>query len=134
MAEAEWQRIRHGAQLARRLGLEVHAGHGLNFQTAETIVPLTGKALRKPLLGIGQNVNPKISGGAERFDHGNLVSEAHQQQRRVERDRGKRADGEPVRDAFRIENSGDRHAGGEPPAGAAEFVTCDPGHPNLSLT
>src|SRR5947208_601895 len=30
-ADAEWRRIREGAQLARRLGLEVHAGHGLNF-------------------------------------------------------------------------------------------------------
>jgi pyridoxine 5-phosphate synthase len=39
-AEAEWQRIRHGAQLARRLGLEVHAGHGLNFATAEAIAAI----------------------------------------------------------------------------------------------
>ena len=39
-AEAEWQRIRHGAQLARRLGLEVHAGHGLDFKTAEAIAAL----------------------------------------------------------------------------------------------
>src|SRR5256886_12591620 len=39
-AQAEWQRIRHGAQLARRLGLEVHAGHGLNFDSAETIAAL----------------------------------------------------------------------------------------------
>jgi pyridoxine 5-phosphate synthase len=39
-AQAEWQRIRHGAQLARRLGLEVHAGHGLNFETAEAIATL----------------------------------------------------------------------------------------------
>jgi pyridoxine 5-phosphate synthase len=39
-AEAEWQRIRHGAQLARRLGLEVHAGHGLDFKTAESIASL----------------------------------------------------------------------------------------------
>jgi pyridoxine 5-phosphate synthase len=39
-AEAEWQRIRHGAQLARRLGLEVHAGHGLNFDTAQAIAAL----------------------------------------------------------------------------------------------
>ena len=39
-AQAEWQRIRHGAQLARRLGLEVHAGHGLNFATAEAIAAL----------------------------------------------------------------------------------------------
>ena len=38
--QAEWQRIRHGAQLARRLGLEVHAGHGLNFATAEAIAAL----------------------------------------------------------------------------------------------
>ena len=37
---AEWDRIRAGAQLARRGGLEVHAGHGLNFQTAETIAAL----------------------------------------------------------------------------------------------
>jgi pyridoxine 5-phosphate synthase len=39
-AEAEWQRIRHGAQLARRLGLEVHAGHGLDFATAQAIAAL----------------------------------------------------------------------------------------------
>jgi len=39
-AQAEWERIRHGAQLARRLGLEVHAGHGLNFETAQTIAAL----------------------------------------------------------------------------------------------
>jgi pyridoxine 5-phosphate synthase len=39
-AQAEWQRICHGAQLARRLGLEVHAGHGLNFETAEAIATL----------------------------------------------------------------------------------------------
>ena len=30
----------HGAQLARRLGLEVHAGHGLDYATAETIAAL----------------------------------------------------------------------------------------------
>jgi len=39
-AEAEWARIRAGAALARRLGLEVHAGHGLNFATAEAIAGL----------------------------------------------------------------------------------------------
>jgi pyridoxine 5-phosphate synthase len=39
-AEREWQRIRDGAKLARREGLEVHAGHGLNFKTAETIAGL----------------------------------------------------------------------------------------------
>ncbi len=39
-AEAEWLRICDGAKLARRLGLEVHAGHGLNFETAEAIAAL----------------------------------------------------------------------------------------------
>src|SRR2546429_1282924 len=39
-AEAEWQRIVEGAALARAAGLEVHAGHGLDYQTAETISAL----------------------------------------------------------------------------------------------
>jgi pyridoxine 5-phosphate synthase len=39
-AEAEWRRIRDGARAAHDLGLEVHAGHGLNFATAETIAAL----------------------------------------------------------------------------------------------
>jgi pyridoxine 5-phosphate synthase len=39
-AEAEWQRIVKGAALARSAGLEVHAGHGLDYQTAETIAEL----------------------------------------------------------------------------------------------
>jgi pyridoxine 5-phosphate synthase len=42
MAEAktQWLRIREGAKLARRKGLEVHAGHGLDFKTAEAIAAL----------------------------------------------------------------------------------------------
>jgi pyridoxine 5-phosphate synthase len=36
-AETEWQRIVAGAKLARSAGLEVHAGHGLDYATAETI-------------------------------------------------------------------------------------------------
>src|SRR3954462_594310 len=30
-ADAEWRRIGEGAKLAKRLGLEVHAGHGLDY-------------------------------------------------------------------------------------------------------
>src|SRR4051812_5454262 len=33
-AEGEWARIRDGAKLAKRLGLEVHAGHGLDYESA----------------------------------------------------------------------------------------------------
>ena len=40
MAEAEWQRIVAGAKLARAAGLEVHAGHGLDYATAEMIATL----------------------------------------------------------------------------------------------
>jgi pyridoxine 5-phosphate synthase len=39
-AENEWKRICDGARLARSLGLEVHAGHGLDFSSAETIAAL----------------------------------------------------------------------------------------------
>jgi pyridoxine 5-phosphate synthase len=38
--DAEWQRIRDGAQLAAGLGLEVHAGHGLDYASAGTIAAL----------------------------------------------------------------------------------------------
>jgi pyridoxine 5-phosphate synthase len=39
-AEAEWQRIVAGSALARSAGLEVHAGHGLDYGTAEKIAGL----------------------------------------------------------------------------------------------
>src|ERR1051325_3379198 len=39
-ADAEWQRIVAGATLARSAGLEAHAGHGLDYVTAETIAAL----------------------------------------------------------------------------------------------
>ena len=40
-AESEWQRIVAGARLARSIGLEVHAGHGLDYGTAEKIASLS---------------------------------------------------------------------------------------------
>jgi pyridoxine 5-phosphate synthase len=40
-AESEWQRIVAGAGLARSAGLEVHAGHGLDYATAEKISSLS---------------------------------------------------------------------------------------------
>ncbi len=40
VAEAEWLRICEGAKFAQSAGLEVHAGHGLNFETAEAIAVL----------------------------------------------------------------------------------------------
>ncbi|WBL75680.1 pyridoxine 5'-phosphate synthase [Bradyrhizobium xenonodulans] len=39
-AEAEWQRIVAGVKLAKAAGLEVHAGHGLDYARAETIAAL----------------------------------------------------------------------------------------------
>jgi len=39
-AEVEWQRIQAGAKAAHDLGLEVHAGHGLDYASAETIASL----------------------------------------------------------------------------------------------
>lgn len=39
-AETEWLRLKKGAELAASLGLEVHAGHGLNYETAAKIASL----------------------------------------------------------------------------------------------
>ena len=39
-AEVEWQLIRAGAAMAAGFGLEVHAGHGLDYASAETIAAL----------------------------------------------------------------------------------------------
>jgi pyridoxine 5-phosphate synthase len=39
-AHAEWRRICDGVTMARDLGLEVHAGHGLDYASAETIATL----------------------------------------------------------------------------------------------
>jgi pyridoxine 5-phosphate synthase len=38
--QTEWERIREGAKLAKSLGLEVHAGHGLDYDSAEMIAAL----------------------------------------------------------------------------------------------
>ena len=40
-AESEWQRIVAGARIARSAGLEVHAGHGLDYATAQKIASLS---------------------------------------------------------------------------------------------
>ena len=37
---AEWERIRAGVAIASDAGLEVHAGHGLNYRTAEAVAAL----------------------------------------------------------------------------------------------
>jgi pyridoxine 5-phosphate synthase len=39
-AEAEWRRIVEGVERAQALGLEIHAGHGLDYATAEQIASL----------------------------------------------------------------------------------------------
>lgn len=43
-AEEEWQRIVAGAALAKAGGLEVHAGHGLDYATAEKVSSLAAIA------------------------------------------------------------------------------------------
>lgn len=39
-AQTQWRRIDDGARLAKSLGLEVHAGHGLDYASAEQIAAL----------------------------------------------------------------------------------------------
>jgi pyridoxine 5-phosphate synthase len=84
-AESEWKRIVAGAALARSAGLEVHAGHGLDYATAEKISALpeiaelnigyfmVGEAL---FVGLGETVHAmraamergrgKVAGRADR--------------------------------------------------------------------
>jgi pyridoxine 5-phosphate synthase len=40
VATVEWKRIEEGAKIAHDLGLEVHAGHGLDYASAERISAL----------------------------------------------------------------------------------------------
>lgn len=40
VADSEWRRIVAGAAHAQSVGLEVHAGHGLDYRTAQTIAAL----------------------------------------------------------------------------------------------
>ncbi len=49
----EWRRIRDGAKLAKSRGLEVHAGHGLDYASAEMIAALPGhrRAEHRPFPG-----------------------------------------------------------------------------------
>jgi len=39
-ANREWEQLKAGAELAQSIGLEVHAGHGLDYASAETISAL----------------------------------------------------------------------------------------------
>jgi pyridoxine 5-phosphate synthase len=39
-AQDEWEQLKAGAELAHTLGFEVHAGHGLDYASAETIAAL----------------------------------------------------------------------------------------------
>jgi pyridoxine 5-phosphate synthase len=83
-AEVEWQRIVAGSALARSLGLEVHAGHGLDYATAEKIAGLPeivelnigyhmiGEAL---FVGIGETV--RAMRAAMNRGRKNLVSPDH---------------------------------------------------------
>jgi pyridoxine 5-phosphate synthase len=78
-ADAEWARIRDGARLAHGLGLEVHAGHGLNYATAEAIaaVPeivelnighfLVGEAIYAGLAAAVQNMRAAMDRGRARI-------------------------------------------------------------------
>jgi len=78
-ADAEWLRIRDGARLAHSLGLEVHAGHGLNYSTAEAIaaVPeivelnighfLVGEAIYAGLAAVVQTMRAAMDRGRARI-------------------------------------------------------------------
>jgi pyridoxine 5-phosphate synthase len=80
-AAAEFDRIRHGAALADRLGLEVHAGHGLDYLTADAIagVPeivelnighfLIGEAIMGGIEAVVRRMRAVMDRGRARLEH-----------------------------------------------------------------
>jgi pyridoxine 5-phosphate synthase len=77
-AEVEWRRIAEGARLAHGLGLEVHAGHGLDYATAEAIAAvaeiaelnighfLVGEAIHAGLAATVKNMRTAMDRGRAR--------------------------------------------------------------------
>ena len=82
-AEGEFARIIRGADLARRAGLEVHAGHGLDFVTAERIAALPEIAeLNIGHFLIGESIFDGLAAAVRRMrramDHGRRQAETGQ--------------------------------------------------------
>ena len=87
-AETEWRRIRDGARGAHDLGLEVHAGHGLNYMTAETIAALpeivelnighflVGEAIFVSLAESVRRMRAAMDRGPQALRHGDTESSA----------------------------------------------------------
>jgi pyridoxine 5-phosphate synthase len=85
-AESEWQRIVAGAKLARSAGLEVHAGHGLDYATAEKIAGLPeivelnigyymmGEALFVGLAETVRAMRAAMDRGRATLEHSNLAA------------------------------------------------------------
>lgn len=79
-ADAEFSRIRDGARLAHKLGLEVHAGHGLDYETAAVISELPeivelnighfliGEAIFEGLGPVMQRMRAAIHSGRKRVE------------------------------------------------------------------
>jgi pyridoxine 5-phosphate synthase len=77
-AEVEWRRIAEGARLAHSLGLEAHAGHGLDYATAEAIAAvaeiaelnighfLVGEAIHAGLAATVKNMRTAMDRGRAR--------------------------------------------------------------------
>jgi len=88
-ADAEWQRIVAGSALARSAGLEVHAGHGLDYVTAEKIASLAeivelnigyymiGEALFVGLAETVRAMRAAMDRGRKNLEGPNLITQNH---------------------------------------------------------
>jgi pyridoxine 5-phosphate synthase len=79
-AATEFDRIRAGAKLASELGLEVHAGHGLDYRTAATIAGLPEPVeLNIGHFLVGEAIMGGLAAAVQRMrtamDHGRANSE-----------------------------------------------------------
>ncbi len=109
-----------GGQRARYQGPPGDAG--VPRHTVETVVTLEREAFRQGPLAFRQNVDSKVGCGAEVGDGGDLVAQADEDQRRVQRHRSKAAHCEPVRRAFGVQHARHRDTGRETSAGPPNEV------------
>jgi hypothetical protein len=86
----------------------------------ETILPAAREMRRKFVLALAQNVEGQVIASPQVFQHHGAMVHAYQHQRRIERNRRKRAGRHAVRASLGVQHRYDCYAGWKLRAGAAK--------------
>ena len=120
---ARGKTLMHGAlDGGERAGNHGHAGDAaVPGEAIEAVKSLARKAVGQGLLLLTQDIDSEVLGSAEVFNYGDLVAQTNQDERRVQRNRCERTDGETVRRSLGVKRGGDRDTGCKAAAGVPEF-------------